>query len=138
MSHLRTRRAPMQLQGDCLEFLVRHRGSLMLSQVFTPRIDPEQFQESFGLLRILVEPPPHGPVAQAVLPELAHDQAKALEVLRGYMVFDTHEDGAVVEIGLKIRMGFRPVGGWRQVDRFVDDEREETSCVRQVQQKEIG
>jgi hypothetical protein len=54
MSYLRTFRTLMQFQGHCLQLSVSHRGPFVLSEMLTPGIQPEQFEESFELLRILV------------------------------------------------------------------------------------
>ena len=100
----------------------------MLSQMLTPGVQPEQFEESFGLLRILVQSPSSGSVSQAALAKLAHHQPKALRSFPEPHEYSmAHEDRTIVEIRLKIRMGFGPVRRWPQVDRFVDDKREETN-----------
>jgi hypothetical protein len=44
----------MQFQGHCFQLSVSHRGPFVLSEMLTPGIQPEQFEESFELLRILV------------------------------------------------------------------------------------
>jgi hypothetical protein len=44
----------VHFEGEGFELFVSHRGSFVLSEMFTPGIQPEQFEESFELMRILV------------------------------------------------------------------------------------
>ena len=54
MSYLRTSRTLVQFQGHGFQFPVSHCGPFVLSEMLTPGVQPEQFEESFELLRILV------------------------------------------------------------------------------------
>ena len=94
--------------------------------MLAPGIQPKQFEESFGLLRILIQPPPPRSVSQAALSKLAHQQLESARRFSGATrVFDGDENRTIFKIRLKIRVGVGPVGGRPQVDRLVNDQREE-------------
>jgi hypothetical protein len=115
----------MQPQSDRFDLLVRHGCPFVLPQMFAPRFESEQFQISIRLLRILVETPSSGAIPQPPLPQLLHDAPEAFAVFRGDTILNGHEDRTVLEIRLKIRVRFRPMGRWPQVNGFVDDQWEE-------------
>jgi hypothetical protein len=54
VSYLRPFRTLMQFQGHGFQLSVSHCGPFVLSEMLTPGIQPEQFEESFEVLRILV------------------------------------------------------------------------------------
>ena len=54
MSYLRTSRTLVQVQGHGFQLPVSHCGPFVVSEMLTPGVQPEQFEESFELLRILV------------------------------------------------------------------------------------
>src|SRR4029077_4439532 len=95
----------------------------MLPQVFTPGVQPEQFEKSLWLPGILVQSPPDRSISQPAFSQLTHDQTKMAEILRRSQISDGHQERTIVEFRLKPGVRFRQVRRGPEVDGFVDGER---------------
>ena len=109
---LGSRRRIRHCQRSLFNVLVRARHApFMLAYVLLPGWHAEEFNESGWVITVPIELPPSSAGSAPRLTKVLHGLEEGLLTVRGDRVFDGHQHGAAVWLGIESQPWLRPING---------------------------